>query len=420
MPQAFEKMVAMRYFSARRRERMISVTAVFSLLGIMIGVAALIVVMSVMNGFREDLVTRILGLNGHMMVHDAQYRGLSDYDVLQKALETDVEGITSVMPVIEGQALMSVGQGNSAASGVVVRGILPADFARKPILSDGILVQDDTLPFGEDKIAIGKVMADRFALGIGSDIRLVAPQGRASPFGTIPTARKFTIGTIFDVGMYEYNANFVFMPLEIAQKFYRRGDSVSGLEVMTTDATDIDTIRAAAERVAQPLDARISDWRDNNASFYTALKVERNVMFLILTLIILVAAFNIISSLIMLVKEKGRDIAILRTMGATRGMIIRVFFYTGAAVGVLGTVLGATLGILIAANIESIRKWLEGFTGTELFADEIYFLSQLPSKIERGEIVAIVLMALVLSLAATIYPAWKAARLDPVEALRHE
>ncbi|TVQ82849.1 MAG: lipoprotein-releasing ABC transporter permease subunit [Micavibrio sp.] len=418
MPQAFEKMVSMRYFSARRRERMISVTAIFSLLGIMIGVAALIVVMSVMNGFRDDLISRILGLNGHMMVYDAQYKGLRDYDDLQEKLE-NVAGVTSVMPIIEGQALMSVGDGN-AAGGVVVRGLLPEDFARKPSLAEGILRADAEEGFGGDKIAIGKVMADRFHLDIGSEVRLVAPQGRASPFGTIPTARAFTVGVIFDVGMYEYNASFVFMPMDMAQRFYRMGDAVTGLEIMTQNPSAIDRTRNAVNEAIWGEAVLLTDWRQSNASFYTALKVERNVMFLILTLIILVAAFNIISSLIMLVKEKGRDIAILRTMGATRGMIVRIFFYTGAAVGILGTLLGAALGITIAANIESIRQFLEGLTGTELFADEIYFLSQLPSKLDYNEVIAIVLMALFLSLAATIYPAWKAARMDPVEALRHE
>lgn len=418
MSQAFEKMVSMRYFSARRRERMISVTAIFSLLGIMIGVAALIVVMSVMNGFREDLVTRILGLNGHMMAYDGAHAHMRGYTPLQKQLET-VEGVTSVMPVIEGQALMTAGDGG-AASGVVVRGLTKDDFDRKPILSESVYLEAEDGGFDGEQVAIGKVMAERFRLSIGSEIRLIAPKGKASPFGTIPTSRRFTVGRIFDVGMYEYNASFVFLSLEAAQKFYRMKDGISGLEMMTENPTDLDDLRANVEELLPRYGAALSDWRQTNSSFYTALRVERNVMFLILTLIILVAAFNIISSMIMLVKEKGRDIAILRTMGATRGMIVRIFFFTGAAVGILGTALGTALGLSIAMNIERIRQWLEGLTGTELFADEIYFLSQLPSKLDRGEVISIVAMALLLSLAATIYPAWKAAKLDPVEALRHE
>lgn len=411
----FEKMVAGRYLRSKRREGFISVIAGFSFLGILLGVATLIIVMSVMNGFREELVGRILGLNGHMNVY-SRIGPLFPYEPVIEKLKK-VQGVTSATASIEGQALLTA-DGN--ASGVIVRGITPADFAKKPIMSTSILAQ---LPadqgFGGDYVAIGKNMAGRFHLSIGDKILLIAPKGRATPFGTIPRSRAYIVGSVFDVGMYEYNNNFVYMGLDQAQVFFDMGMSISAIEVMTPDAENFiktkDTVRHELKD-----DYSVADWRDTNSSFYNALAVERNVMFLILTLIIIVAAFNIVSSLIMLVKDKGQDIAILRTMGATRGMIVRIFFYTGATIGIVGTLAGALLGVVFCRNIEAIRHWLEGLTQTNLFSDEIYFLTKLPAKIDAEEVALIVGMSLVLSFLATIYPAWRAARLDPVEALRRE
>lgn len=414
MSWAFERLVAGRYLRSKRREGFISVIAGFSFLGIMLGVATLIIVMSVMNGFREELIGRIIGLNGHINVYQ---RGgpLYNYDALAGHIAR-MPGVVSAVPSIEGQALMNV---QGVAAGVMVRALSAEDFASKPILSTSIKEKLDGNYFSEDQVAIGTNLAERFRLNLGDRIVLIAPKGKATPFGTVPRSRSFTIGAIFDVGMFEYNNGFIFMPMEIAQTFFDMTDAVSAVEVRVQNPAGLAPIKDAIR--ADMGDAYgVADWQDNNASFYNALQVERNVMFLILTLIIVVAAFNIISSLIMLVKDKGRDIAILRTMGATRGMVIRIFMYTGTTIGIGGTLAGAALGVAFAANIESIRRFLEGLTGRELFADEIYFLSKLPAKMEAGEVVMIVLMALLLSFAATIYPAWRAARLDPVEALRRE
>lgn len=409
----FERMVAGRYLRARKAEGFVSVIAAFSFLGIMLGVATLIIVMSVMNGFREELVGRILGLNGHINVY-SQNGPMTDYGELALRLQ-DVQGVVSVFPGIESQALLSV---NGVASGAMVRGIGTADFARKPILSESVKL-GDAKDFAGNVVAIGVEMADRLKLTVGDTITLISPKGKTSPFGTIPRSRSYQISAIFDVGMYEYNNGFVFMPLEAAQTFFQIPGAVTSLEVMTADPMHLGDVR---KRIATVTEGRagVYDWRDMNGSFFNALNVERNVMFLILTLIIIVAAFNIISSMIMLVKDKGHDIAIMRTMGATRKSMMKIFMLTGATIGFIGTGVGTAAGIAFAVNIESIRQWLQSLTGTNLFSAEIYFLSQLPAVIEWQEVIVVVSMAFVLSILATLYPAWRAARLDPVEALRYE
>jgi lipoprotein-releasing system permease protein len=409
----FERMMAGRYLRARKAEGFVSVIAGFSFMGILLGVATLIIVMSVMNGFRLELVSRILGLNGHLNVY-AQGAPMVNYMSIVDRIE-QIEGVESVRPMIEGQVLVTV---NGAATGALVRGLSREDFATKPILSEGV-TGGQLSNFKDNQIAIGAEMAKRLKLNLGDSLTLLAPKGKASPFGTIPRSRIYSVGLIFDVGMYEYNNGFIFMPLESAQQFFQLPNAVNSLEVMADNPELVDKVR---ERIliSSGDDLTIYDWREANKSFINALKVERNVMFLILTLIIIVAAFNIISSMIMLVKDKGKDIAIMRTMGATQGMMLRIFILTGASIGIAGTLGGTLLGIAFADNIETIRRFLENLTNTELFADEIYFLSQLPAVIDWQEVVTVVGMALVLSIAATLYPAWRASRLDPVEALRYE
>jgi len=385
----FERMVAARYLRPRRREGFISVIAGFSFLGIALGVATLIIVMSVMNGFREELLKRILGLNGHLEVYAA-------------------EGVIPNYDAAGGRT-----------SGAVVRGIKPEDLRARKILADHIEAGSLDAFAGEDAILIGARLAQRLGVNVGDKVTLIAPEGRPTAFGTVPRVRAYTLAATFEVGMYEYDSTFIFMPLKAAQIYFRMPDAVSSLEVI---AADPDRLRFLRDSILQALDRplRILDWQQANSSFFNAIEVERNVMFLILTLIIVVAAFNIISSLIMLVKDKGQDIAILRTMGATRGMIMRIFLLSGASIGVAGSLAGFALGLAFADNIEIIRRGIQGLTGTELFAPEIYFLSQLPAKVDAGEVATVVIMALVLSFLATLYPSWRAARLDPVEALRYE
>ena len=406
-------MVAWRYLRSKKAEGFVNVIAGFSFAGIMLGVATLIIVMSVMNGFRAELFDRILGLNGHMNVYSKTGQ-LYDYDYLKSQIEP-IAGIDSITPIIESQGLVSK---SGVSSGVMVRGIEWKDFTNRQILRESV-TQGKLEDFQGNVVAVGSVTANKMRIAPGDKITLTSPQVKSTPFGSMPRQRSYTVALVFDVGMYEYNSGFIFMPLDAAQKFFQYDGSVSALEVFLKNPDDLNSMREAVSLKIQG-QAGVYDWRDLNASFFNALQVERNVMFLILTLIILVAAFNIISSMIMLVKDKGHDIGIMRTMGATRGNMMRIFMLTGASIGIIGTLVGAALGIAFAVNIESIRQFLEGLTGTELFSEEIYFLSQLPAVVDWGEVFAVIVMAFVLSVLATVYPAWRASKLDPVEALRYE
>ncbi|MCW8834840.1 MAG: lipoprotein-releasing ABC transporter permease subunit [Rhodospirillales bacterium] len=407
-------MVALRYLRARRQEGFISVIAWFSLLGIALGVATLIIVMSVMNGFRQELLTRILGLNGHVNVY-ASADGMKDYDSVASRI-VDIDGLVTLSPIVEGQVMAT---GRNGARGALVRGIRPADLSNRNIVVQNIRFGTLEAFEGEDAVVVGERLAAALGLNVGDSITLISPKGNVTAFGTVPRMKAYRIVATFNVGMFEYDSSFIFMPLEAAQVYFKSPDRINFLEVMTNNP---DTAPRLSLDIVQRLGPgfRVLDWQQTNASFFNAIQVERNVMFLILTLIIIVAAFNIVSSLIMLVKDKGRDIAILRTMGATRGMIMRVFLISGASVGVIGTLAGFALGLSFAANIESIRQALQGLTGTELFAAEIYFLSKLPARVDPTEVAAVVGMGIGLSFLATIYPSWRAAKTDPVEALRYE
>ncbi len=410
----FERMVAMRYLRARRKEGFISVIAGFSLLGIGLGVATLIIVMSVMNGFRQELLSRILGVGGHLNVYGAG-APLQRFDDLATRLK-QIPGVVSVIPVVDGQVMATA---NRQASGAVVRGVRAEDIQNRAVIANNIKMGSLAAFEGDDAIMIGVRMAQRMGLMVGDSMTLISPNGNVTAFGTVPRLRAYKIVGVFEVGMFEYDNNFIYMPMQAAQTFFQLTESVSMLEVTLTDPYMVRNLRPQiAQTVGQG--GRLLDWQQLNSSFFTAIQVERNVMFLILTLIILVAAFNVISGMIMLVKDKGQDIAILRTMGATRGMIMRIFFLSGASVGVIGTIFGFILGLAFCKNIESIRQGIQYLTGTDLFNAEIYFLSQLPAEVDPSEVATVVIMSLTLSVLATLYPSWRAARLDPVEALRYE
>ncbi|MFC4270404.1 lipoprotein-releasing ABC transporter permease subunit [Sneathiella chungangensis] len=406
--------MALRYLRARRQEGFISVIATFSFLGIGLGVATLIIVMSVMNGFRAELLDRILGLNGHYEVRAPAEESLVDYGGVVARLSA-IPDVRRVTPIVEGQVMAS----GKEASGALVRGISPNQLASLDVISTNI-VDGSLETFGDDNsIVLGYRLARTLGVAAGDKVKLISANGTPTAFGTMPRVKTYDVAALFDTGMYEYDSGYIYMSLTAAQSYFRLGDGVTALEVYASDPEKALEIR---REIIQAVNIRafIYDWQQSRASFFNALEVERNVMFLILTLIILVAAFNIISSLIMLVKDKGRDIAILRTMGATRGMIMRVFFISGASIGVIGTAFGFALGLGFCANIDRIKGLIEGMTGAELFSAEIYFLSHLPAKIDPVEVTTVVIMALVISLLATIYPSWRAARLDPVEALRYE
>jgi lipoprotein-releasing system permease protein len=411
----FEWMLSLRYLRARRKEGFISVIATISFLGITLGVMTLIVVMAVMNGFRQELLEKILGLNGHLLIQPLE-SPLTDWQAVAERV-SQATGVRLAAPIVEGQALAS---SPFNASGVLVRGIRGADLTKLSSVASNI--KFGTLEgFDEGQgIAIGKRLADQLSLRVGDSITLVAPRGAVTPMGTTPRIKSYKIAAIFEIGMSEYDAAFVFMPLPESQAYFNRAGDVTSIEIYTDNPDRVDERfrKLIHDTAGRPI--YMIDWQHRNATFFNALQVERNVMFLILMLILLVAALNIVSGLFMLVKDKGGDVAILRTMGATPGAIMRVFLITGASIGVVGTVVGFLLGTIICLNADAIRRFFSWLTNTELFSPELYFLSRLPAEMNAGETTAVVVMALALSLLATLYPSWRAARLDPVEALRYE
>jgi lipoprotein-releasing system permease protein len=411
---AFEWMLSLRYLRARRQEGFISVNAGFSFLGIMLGVATLIIVMAVMNGFRKELLDKILGLNGHMLIQPIE-SPLTDWQAVAERVAA-IQGIQLAAPIVEGQALAS---SPFQAAGVLVRGIRAQDLTKLASIAKNI--KQGTLEGFDDGqgVAIGRRLADQLSIRAGDSVTLVAPRGAVTPMGTTPRIKSYKVAAVFEIGMSEYDSAFVFMPLPESQAYFNRAGDVTAIEVYTNAPDRIDRFRTLVTEAAQrPI--FMVDWRQRNATFFNALQVERNVMFLILTIIVIVAAFNITSGLIMLVKDKGGDIGILRTMGASQGTVMRVFMITGASIGFIGTLFGFLLALLVTTNIESIRQFLSWVTSTELFSPELYFLSRLPAELDWRETTAVVVMALALSLIATLYPSWRAARLDPVEALRYE
>ena len=416
---SFERMVAKRYLRARKGERFVSIIAIFSLIGIALGVGTLIVVMAVMNGFKADLLGRILGLNGDLSVYSQSYDGptsLREYNNLSNRIE-QMPHITSAIPFIEGQVLISAGKFNS---GGMVRGMTASGLEKLKVISKTL---DPTVlkQFqGDDVIIIGETLAEQANLGVGSRLTLISPKGSATVMGNIPRIKSYRIIGIFDSGMHEYNSSYVFLPMRAAQKYFQLDDEVTGIQIFSNDSTHIQAVTHQLENSFRNDNLKFVDWTQSNNAFFGAVQVEQNVMFLILALIILVAAFNVISSLIMMVKDKTRDIAILRTMGASRGAIMRIFLMCGASVGVTGTLIGTVLGILFCKNIEHIRQGLQKITGTNLFNPEVYYLEHLPAKLDWSDVIQVVSMALFLSLLATLYPSWKAAKTDPVEALRNE
>jgi lipoprotein-releasing system permease protein len=438
---AFEWIVAGRYLRARRSDAFISVIATLTIAGVAIGVATLIVVMSVMNGFREELLSKILGLNGHFTVYPIEER-LTDYDPTVLNIE-GVEGVTAAVSFVEGQALAS---SRSQSTGVTVRGMSLTNIQKLPLLFRSVQL-GAWIGWDENEgLAIGNLLAQKLGVTVGDTVTLVTPEGSVTPFGTTPQIRTYPVSVIFNLGMVEFDSFFLFMPFEPAQVYFKQFEDrlkpgvdplpieatdeeidaayervgwATAIEVFVTDPDAIGSMREGIQATAgRPL--VLTDWQQRNQTFFSALQVERVVMFTILSMIVVVAAFNIISSLIMLVKDKGADIAVLRTMGATRASIMRIFCITGTSIGVLGTLLGFVLGLVLAANAEPIRAWISDLLGIRIFPPEIFFLSALPSRVDPGEVTFVVVMALLLSVLATLYPAWRAAQYDPVEALRYE
>ena len=411
----YERMIARRYLLPGKGEAFIFLVAAISLVAVMLGVAALIIVMSVMNGFRAELFDKVVGLNGHAVVQGYGGRLPNWREILEQAKATP--GVTAAVPLIE-QPLMASYEGR--VEGVLVRGMQRQDILDNPTLQGKVLAGSlEDLQPGSGRVGIGARLAEALGATVGGSITIISPQGQTTPFGTVPRIVDYEVAAIFEVGVYDYDKAFVVMPIEDAQTLLMLGDDVAMIEVETEDAERVGEILAPlAEQVAGR--AQVADWRRMNASLFEALAVERVAMFIVLSLIILVAVFNILSSLIMLVRAKTRDIAILRTMGATRRGLMKVFMTVGITIGTLGTAAGLLLGAVFLFFRQPIVDAIQVLTGQNLWDPSVRFLTELPSKTDPFEVTAVVIMALGFSFLATLYPAYKAASTDPVQVLRYE
>ena len=413
----FERMVAGRYLRARKGERFVSIIAIFSLVGIALGVATLIVVTSVMSGFQRELVSRVLGVNGHVTIEAYAGQKIDGYEDLVHRIRS-IPGVVSVVPVLDGQAMLSTESGG--ARGGLVRGVRLEDLRAMRPISDHI-VRGSLDDFdGDDAIAVGVALANSYRLKVGDSLTILSPQGAATAFGTIPRVRAYKVVAIFDSGLHDYNTSVVFLPLQAAKVFFQKPDGVTGVEVRVSDPQAVDAIAAPLVELLRGRQVMARDWRRANDTIIGVLQVQKNTMFIVLGMIVLVAAFNVISSLIMLVKDKRADIAVLRTIGSSSGAILRIFLMCGAFVGVSGTLIGTLLGVLVCRNITAIQRFIENFTGGRVFDSSVFLLTTLPDNVDWGDVARVVALGLTLSLLATLYPSWRAARTDPVEALRHE
>jgi lipoprotein-releasing system permease protein len=411
----FEWLLAMRYLRARRKEGFVSVIAGFSFAGILLGVATLIIVMAVMNGFRKELFAKILGLDGHVIAIRVDTADFPDYEDYGRKLAA-APSVKHVVPLVEGQVLAST---PAQAVGAKVRGVSEEGLRALPLISKNVRVGTLDGFDSQDGIALGIGFMRYLRVNVGDSITLTSARGARTPFGTVPRAKTYRISAIFEMGMSEFDRSMIFMPLAEAQRFFDKGDAVDVLDVIVDDPETVDKSVAAMREVGIPA-LRFYDWRERNAGFYSVLQVERNMMFILLSIIVLVATFNIISGLIMLVKDKGREIGILRTMGATQGAIMRVFLISGACISVVGTLAGCLFGVVFCWRIDDIRQFVAWLTDTNIFPPEIYYLKHLPADVNWQTTGIIVVLALALSVLATLYPSWQASRLDPVDALRYE
>ena len=414
----WERMLAGRYLRAKRSQGGVALISAISFVGIALAVAVLIIVMSVMNGFRVELLSRILGFNGHIYVTGGILDGPERDQAVQRIRK--LPQVIQVAPVIEAQA---IAMGPSQITGAMVRGLKPEDLRSTKIVSGNITHgsikgygQGD---YGGDIVVVGERLAEAIGVKAGDPITLISPSGGATAFGGTPLQKTYTVGATFVAGMSQYDQAYIFMPLEQAQLFFGRDGTVDAIEVRLKNPDGAIKLKPEVNRAAGP-SALVTDWTQRDSSYWGALKVERNVMRLILLLVVAIAALNIISGLVMLVKNKGRDIAILRTMGAGQGSVLRIFFMAGATIGALGTAAGLALGVLVSVYIDPIQSFVEWATGQAVFSSDVYFLSRLPAKVDWIEVSAIVAFSLGMSMLCTLPPSWRASRLDPVEALRYE